>query len=275
MREPRHVQRLVTVLNSYGAWIVAAAFSVSGVIHLFDPKEFTPLAPQFLPFSIELVYASGVAELICAYGLWRRQRWAGIGAAALLLAIWPANLQAAVTAQSGENVSNQMISWIRFPLQIPLIWLALRSGRSTAAYHDQRYQSAFLNEGGAEHFRTTLLRRPWPSVDDSLGPTCPTRAAAIYEAAAPGDKPCPSRADREESCALGAMSWADVASRSALEKVPPEISVEEDEWRAKTQSVPRTFHIKVIIDSSDGSEKYTRPIRPLGLPSSWPQRFIS
>lgn len=149
LREAGHVQRLVTVLNSYRAWIVAAAFSVSGVIHLFDPKEFTPIVPQFLPFSTGLVYASGVAELICAYGLWRRQRWAGIAATALLLAIWPANLQAAVTAQNSDELSNQMISWIRFPLQIPLIWLALRPGRSTAAHHDPRHQPPFCHEGGA------------------------------------------------------------------------------------------------------------------------------
>jgi uncharacterized membrane protein len=134
-----HVRRLETTLNSYGAWIVAAAFSVSGVIHLLDPKEFTSIVPHFLPFSTGLVYASGVAELICAYGLWRRQRWAGLAAAALLLAIWPANLQAAITAQNTDDVTNQVISWIRFPLQIPLIWLALRSGRAiTPDRHSNR-----------------------------------------------------------------------------------------------------------------------------------------
>jgi uncharacterized membrane protein len=141
VRESAYVQRLVIVLNSYGAWIVAAAFSVSGAIHLLDPKEFTPIVPHLLPFSTGLVYASGVAELTCAYGLWRRQRWAGIAATALLLLIWPANLQAAVTAQNSDELSNQVISWIRFPLQIPLIWLALRSGRSTTAEHHPSHQS--------------------------------------------------------------------------------------------------------------------------------------
>ena len=149
MRETDDVQRLVTILNLYGAWIVAAAFSVSGVIHLFDPREFTPIVPHFLPFSTGLVYASGVAELICAYGLWRRQRWAGIAATALLLAIWPANLQAAVTAQNSNELSNQVISWIRFPIQIPLIWLALRSGRSAAADHHPKPPSPLRHKGQA------------------------------------------------------------------------------------------------------------------------------
>jgi uncharacterized membrane protein len=111
---------------------VAAAFTVSGVIHLVDPTVFTSIVPHFLPFATALVYASGVAELVCAYGLWRRQRWAAFAATALLLAIWPANLQAAVTAQNGHHLSDQLISWIRFPLQIPLIWLALQAGRMRA-----------------------------------------------------------------------------------------------------------------------------------------------
>ena len=136
------VQRLETMLNSHGAWIVAAAFSVSGVIHLLDPREFTPIVPHFLPDSTGLVYASGVAELICAYGLWRRQRWAGLAATALLVAIWPANLQAAITAQNTGDLSNEVISWIRFPLQIPLIWLALRSGRKTGADDHRSRQTA-------------------------------------------------------------------------------------------------------------------------------------
>ena len=118
------------VIRSYGPWVVAAAFSVSGVIHLVHPATFTSIVPHFLPFATALVYVSGIAELICAYGLWRRRRWAGLAATALLLAVWPANLQAAITAQQGDNVRDQLISWIRFPLQIPLIWLALQSGRS-------------------------------------------------------------------------------------------------------------------------------------------------
>ena len=145
MRQTDDVQRLVTMLNLYGSWIVAAAFTVSGCIHLFDPEEFTPIVPHFLPFATGLVYASGLAELTCAYGLWRRQRWAGFAAAALLVVVWPANLQAAVTAQSSGDLSNQVISWIRFPMQIPLIWLALRSGRS-GAYKHPRYPPVSRHE---------------------------------------------------------------------------------------------------------------------------------
>lgn len=113
-------------------WLVAAAFTVSGVIHLAHPATFTPIVPHFLPLPTELVYASGVAELICAVGLWRRDRWAGIAAAVLLAIIWPANLQDAITAQQGHDLTTKVVDWIRFPLQIPFIWFALQSGRGPA-----------------------------------------------------------------------------------------------------------------------------------------------
>jgi uncharacterized membrane protein len=106
-------------------WVVAAAFSVSGVVHLVRPQTFTGIVPSFLPAKTGLVYASGVAELACAAGLWRRDRWAGIAAAALLIAIWPANLQMALDA---NDAATRAVAWVRMPLQIPLIWWALQSG---------------------------------------------------------------------------------------------------------------------------------------------------
>ena len=114
---------------SYRPWVVAALFTVSGLTHLARPAIFTPLVPRVLPAPTELVYASGVGELVCAVGLWRRDRWAGIGAAALLATIWPANLQAAMTAQHSGNQATKVLTWIRLPLQIPLICFALQSGR--------------------------------------------------------------------------------------------------------------------------------------------------
>lgn len=117
--------------RTYLPWVVAAPFTISGAIHLVHPSTFTPIVPHFLPLATGLVYASGVAELVCAVGLWRRYRWAGIASAVLLLLIWPANLQDSITAQQGHDVVTQVLLWLRFPVQVPLIWLALQSGRDT------------------------------------------------------------------------------------------------------------------------------------------------
>jgi uncharacterized membrane protein len=99
-------------------------------MHLAHPASFTPLVPHVLPWPTELVYASGVVELICAVGLWRRDRWAGIADAVLLVIIWPANLQAAITAQHGGDPLTKVLTWLRLPWQIPLVWFALQSGRN-------------------------------------------------------------------------------------------------------------------------------------------------
>ncbi len=116
-------------LRPYLPWIDAAAFSVSGLIHLAHPSTFTPIVPRFLPYRTALVYATGIAELVCAVGLWRRDRWAGIASAVLLVAVWPANLQDAITTQNGSNLALKIAIWFRLPLQIPLIWFALQSGK--------------------------------------------------------------------------------------------------------------------------------------------------
>jgi len=99
-------------------------------MHLARPAIFTPLVPRILPWPTELVYASGMVELICAVGLWRRDRWAGVATAVLLVIIWPANLQAAITAQHSDDQVTKVLTWIRLPLQIPLAWFALQSGRN-------------------------------------------------------------------------------------------------------------------------------------------------
>ena len=108
---------------------LAVAFLTSGVIHLVRPSVFEPLIPRSLPGPTELVYVSGVAELICAVGLLRRARWAGPASVAVLLAVWPGNLQMAldVTANAGPDDTAKVAAvWARMPLQIPMIWAALQ-----------------------------------------------------------------------------------------------------------------------------------------------------
>jgi uncharacterized membrane protein len=114
----------------YAPWLVAAAFTVSGTVHLVHPTTFTSIVPHFLPLRTEFVYASGVAELVCAIGLWRRDRWAGLASAALLVLVFPANVQGAITSQEGNHLSSQVIGWARLPLQLPLIWCALQAARA-------------------------------------------------------------------------------------------------------------------------------------------------
>ncbi len=114
------------IKRSVGGWVVISAFLLSGVFHLINPAGFMFLMPPWLPEPISLIYLSGVAELIAAIGLLLRQKWAPVFTVLVLLAVWPANWWFAIDAIT-TNPDIALVAWLRLPLQIPLIWWALRS----------------------------------------------------------------------------------------------------------------------------------------------------
>jgi uncharacterized membrane protein len=121
-------------MNRSRVWptrLMAAAFTTSGIIHLVRPSVFEPLVPRALPNATEIVYVSGLAELVCAGALLARTRWAGPLSVAVLLAVWPGNFQMAidVTASAGPADRAKVVAvWARLPLQIPMMW-AVMQGR--------------------------------------------------------------------------------------------------------------------------------------------------
>ena len=105
-------------------------FAAAGLLHFAAPRPFTRIVPRGLPAPEALVAASGAAELVCGAGLLAGRRWAGPASAALLLAVWPANVQMALDADRGRipgPLGNRALAWGRVPLQIPLIWAALQA----------------------------------------------------------------------------------------------------------------------------------------------------
>lgn len=80
-----------------GGGIVVVLFLASGTWHLVNPEAYEPIVPDVLPDAHALVLVSGVAELACALGLVlpRTRGAAGLASAALLVAIFPANVQMA------------------------------------------------------------------------------------------------------------------------------------------------------------------------------------
>ncbi len=106
-------------------------FGASGVLHLVRPELFLPLIPRGLPAPDMIVAVSGIAELACAAGLATRQSWAGPASAALLVAIFPGNVQFALD-QAGDPAAGTLgvaLAWLRLPLQVPMIWAALQARR--------------------------------------------------------------------------------------------------------------------------------------------------
>jgi uncharacterized membrane protein len=113
---------------------LAVLFVVAGIAHLATPQPFNDLMPAFLPSSwwTTLTFASGLVELVCAYGLLRQRTWAPWLSVALLCAVFPANVQMALWAGSHHlsgAFDNPVIAYVRLPFQVFFIAAALAGRR--------------------------------------------------------------------------------------------------------------------------------------------------
>ena len=109
---------------------IAGLFLVTGVLHFLRTEEFVRIVPPILSWAKGLVYISGVCELAGAVGLLipRFQRAAAYGLAALLIAVFPANLyMASASVTFGGIFDHPLYHWVRLPLQAVLIVLLLWS----------------------------------------------------------------------------------------------------------------------------------------------------
>ncbi|MGI8750909.1 MAG: DoxX family protein [Acidimicrobiales bacterium] len=110
---------------------LAATFAVAGIGHFVTPKLFEAIVPRWVPKPRGAVYASGVIELACAAGLITQAGWAGPLSAALLVAVWPANVQMAIDERrAGKPLVRQFALWARVPMQVPMIKTALGAHRT-------------------------------------------------------------------------------------------------------------------------------------------------
>ena len=112
-----------------GSKIIIFIFILSGSFHLIDPGVFYALIPPILGMQNLWIVLSGILEIACAIGLVTKQKWAPKLTAGVLLVIWVGNWWYAIDVTWNLESSWLLIlgSWLRLPLQIPLIQWALRS----------------------------------------------------------------------------------------------------------------------------------------------------
>jgi len=115
----------------WARWGVALAFLIGGSLHFAATATETKLVPAFFPWRRGLVLLSGIAEIAGALGLLhpRTRRPATYGLAALLVAVFPANINHAVNnIQIGATPAPALYHWLRLPTQPILIALVLWCG---------------------------------------------------------------------------------------------------------------------------------------------------
>ena len=106
--------------------LLATILAAAGLIHFASPRTFDQLIPAWLPGSNDFwIYGSGALELACAASLVhpRSRRFGALATAILFVAVFPGNIQMAVSA---TGTTERAITYARLPLQVPLVWWALR-----------------------------------------------------------------------------------------------------------------------------------------------------
>ena len=101
-------------------WFLGLAFMWVGIQHFVDPGPFVGIVPPYLPWALELVYLSGVFEILGGLGLLiptvrKRAAW---GLVALLVAVYPANIHMLVNeVYFGDMPHEPWLLWARMPFQ--------------------------------------------------------------------------------------------------------------------------------------------------------------
>lgn len=116
---------------------LAVLYFVAGCFHLASPAPFVAITPSWVPSPEQVVWWTGIAELIGAPALaqpWSAalQRWAGLALAAYAVAVFPANINHfaldLARADGGLGLAYHVPRIVAQPL---LVWLALWVGGVT------------------------------------------------------------------------------------------------------------------------------------------------
>ena len=105
--------------------IMSLFYIMAGTNHFINPDWYVRIVPPILPFKTEIIYISGILEIILGFLLiFPKTRFiAGWGLIILLLAVYPANIYVALTNGEAMDIT-PLIAWGRLPFQFVLIGLA-------------------------------------------------------------------------------------------------------------------------------------------------------
>jgi uncharacterized membrane protein len=113
------------MLRTISRYLLGLLFVGAGGMHFLMPDSYLKIMPPYMPFPRALIAISGFAEIAGGLGvlLPPTRRLAGYGLMALLIAVFPTNINMALqgTESVGWNVPRGLW-WARLPLQALFIW---------------------------------------------------------------------------------------------------------------------------------------------------------
>lgn len=115
--------------------VLGLFFIAAGANHFVHAGFYTRIVPDWLPAHARLVAISGVCEMLGGLGVFfpATRRAAGIGLIALLVAVFPANVQMAQHPELYADIGSATAFYVRLPIQALLIawvwWVCLFRAR--------------------------------------------------------------------------------------------------------------------------------------------------
>jgi uncharacterized membrane protein len=111
------------IFKTVSRYVFAMFFVAAGILHFKNSDFYLKIMPPYVPLHLEMVYLSGVAEILLGAMLMFSdvQRLAGWGLISLLIAVFPANIYA---YQHQELLpAAPLLHLLRLPLQgLLILW---------------------------------------------------------------------------------------------------------------------------------------------------------
>ena len=105
--------------------LMSSFYLFTGYMHFVKPEYLLDMMPSFLPYKMELIYLSGLAEIFGGLGVLipYTRKLAAWGLILLLFAVLPANFHIAIhdVPVFGFTEPPGLYAWTRIPMQILLI----------------------------------------------------------------------------------------------------------------------------------------------------------
>lgn len=119
-------------LYKISLYSMSVLYMFAGLNHFWHTEFYMRIMPPYIPMHLELVYLSGIFEVLFGFLLLfsKTRKLAAWGIVLLLIAVFPANLYHLTSGGAGMGIPNWALV-LRLPLQLVLICWAYSFTRSS------------------------------------------------------------------------------------------------------------------------------------------------
>ncbi|MCF8715990.1 hypothetical protein JM658_14225 [Joostella atrarenae] len=111
-------------MSNWHYYLMAVLYIIAGILHFISPRKYLSIMPPYIPYKKEMVYLSGVAEILFGVLLFTTLKdYAIWGIILMLIAFIPVHIYM-LKEKKFEKVAPRWVLIIRVPLQFALMFWA-------------------------------------------------------------------------------------------------------------------------------------------------------